>query len=45
MTGEYILFYQGRIAGGIYDDIFPVKLAETAKRMMPNASNELSYEV
>ena len=36
MMGEYIIYYQGKIAGGIYDDRFLVKPTESAKRMMPD---------
>ena len=44
MMGEYILYYRGRIFGGIYDDRFLVKPAQSAKRMMPEADLELPYE-
>lgn len=44
MMGEYIIYYQGRIVGGIYDDRFLVKPTKSAKAMMPNADFELPYE-
>ena len=44
MMGEYILYYQGKIVGGIYDDRFLVKPTASAKRLMPNAPLELPYE-
>ena len=44
MMGEYIIYYKGRIAGGIYDDRFLVKPVSSAKMMMPDATVELSYE-
>ncbi len=44
MMGEYIIYYRGRIAGGIYDDRFLVKLTKSAAAMMPGASMELPYE-
>ena len=44
MMGEYIIYYQGKIAGGIYDDRFLVKPTESAKRMMPDAPLEIPYE-
>lgn len=44
MMGEYIIYYQGKIVGGIYDDRFLVKPTKTAKSLMPNASLELPYE-
>ena len=44
MMGEYIIYYRGRIVGGIYDDRFLVKPTKTAAAMMPNARMELPYE-
>ena len=43
MMGEFILYYQGRIVGGIYDDRFLVKATESAKRLMPDADLEIPY--
>ncbi|MBQ9933756.1 MAG: TfoX/Sxy family protein [Ruminiclostridium sp.] len=44
MMGEYILYYKGRILGGIYDDRLLVKPVKTAVAMLPEASYELPYE-
>ena len=44
MMGEYIVYYRGRIVGGIYDDRFLVKPTKTAVSMMPDADKELPYE-
>ena len=44
MMGEYIIYYQGKIVGGIYDDRFLVKPTKSAKRLMPEAPYELPYE-
>ena len=44
MMGEYIIYYRGKIIGGIYDDLFLVKPVKSAKEMMPNARIELTYE-
>lgn len=44
MMGEYIIYYSGRIAGGIYDDRFLVKPVPSAKRLMPDAPYETPYE-
>lgn len=44
MMGEYILYYQGKIIGGIYDDRLLVKPVKSAIAMMPDASYELPYE-
>lgn len=45
MMGEYIIYFQGKIVGGIYDNRFLVKPTKSAKEFMPNASLELPYEV
>ena len=44
MMGEFIIYYQGKIVGGIYDDRFLVKPVKSAITMMPNADRELPYE-
>ena len=44
MMGEFIIYYRGRIAGGIYDDRFLVKPVKSAVAMMPEAEMELPYE-
>lgn len=44
MMGEYILYYKGKIIGGIYDDRFLVKPIKAAKDMMRDANMELPYE-
>ena len=44
MMGEYIIYYRGKIVGGIYDDRLLVKPVESAISLMPNATYELPYE-
>ena len=44
MMGEYIIYYRGKIVGGIYDDRFLVKPVEAAVAMMPEAELEQPYE-
>lgn len=44
MMGEYIIYYRGKIAGGIYDDRFLVKRTEVSERLMPDAPRELPYD-
>ena len=44
MMGEYIIYYRGRVAGGIYDDRFLVKPVRAAEAIMPDAERELPYE-
>ncbi len=44
MMGEYILYYRGRIFGGIYDDRLLVKTVPAAVKLMPDATMELPYD-
>ena len=44
MMGEYILYYQGKVIGGIYDDRFLVKPVNAAKEIMPETDMEQPYE-
>ena len=44
MMGEYIIYYKGKIVGGIYDDRFLVKPTASAIKMMPDAPFETPYE-
>ena len=44
MMGEYIIYYRGKIVGGIYDDRFLVKTVPAAVALMPDAQKELPYE-
>ena len=44
MMGEFIIYYRGKIVGGIYDDRLLVKQVKSAISYMPTASYELPYE-
>ena len=44
MMGEYIIYYRGKIIGGVYDDRFLVKPVKSAIKLMPNAEYELPYD-
>ena len=44
MMGEFILYYRGKIIGGIYDDRFLVKPTKSALAMMPDADREIPYD-
>ena len=44
MMGEYILYYRGRVFGGIYDDRLLVKPVPSAEKLMPDEERELPYE-
>lgn len=44
MMGEYIVYYRGKIVGGIYDDRFLVKPVKSAIAYMSNAKYEVLYD-
>ncbi|MCH5210160.1 MAG: TfoX/Sxy family protein [Oscillospiraceae bacterium] len=44
MMGEFILYYRGRIVGGIYDDRLLVKPIKSVIAYMKNPSYELPYD-
>ena len=44
MMGEYIIYFKGKIVGGIYDDRLLVKKTSSALELMPAAISELPYE-
>ena len=44
MMGEYIIYYKGKIVGGIYDDRLLVKKTSSALELMPAAISDLPYE-
>lgn len=44
MMGEYIIYCQGKVIGGIYDDRFLIKQTPSAKRIIPDAPLEIPYD-
>ena len=44
MMGEYIIYYKGKIVGGVYDDRLLVKPVSSAIAYMPEAVYELPYD-
>lgn len=44
MMGEYIIYYRGKVIGGIYDDRFLVKQTKSSVKLMPDAELEFPYE-
>ncbi|MGN1132151.1 MAG: TfoX/Sxy family protein [Ruminococcus sp.] len=44
MMGEYIIYYRGKIIGGIYDDRFLVKPVNSVNAMLPSVVKESPYE-
>lgn len=43
MMKEYIIYYRGKIVGGIYDDRLLVKPIKSAVKYLPTATYELPY--
>ena len=44
MIGEYVLYYGGKVVGGVYDNRLLIKPTPSAKALMPNAEYQLPYE-
>ena len=44
MMGEYLLYFRGKLVGGIYDDRFLVKDVPAARALMPDVPLERPYE-
>ena len=44
MMGEYIIYHQGIVIGGIYDNRFLIKLTKSIIEMFPNPIKEIPYE-
>lgn len=43
IMGEYIIYYRGKIIGGIYDNRFLVKPTKSALKIIPNFVMETPY--
>lgn len=43
MMGEYILYYRGKVIGGVYDDRLLLKPTPTAKRLLSDAPLAIPY--
>ena len=44
MMGEYVLYYGGKVVGGVYDNRLLVKPTKSAVVLLPNAPRELPYD-
>ena len=44
MMGEYVLYYGGKVVGGVYDNRLLVKPTPSAHTLIPNTKYELPYE-
>ena len=43
MMGEFVIYYQGKVVAGIYDDRFLVKPTPSARKLLPDGVFELPY--
>ncbi len=43
MMGEYVIYYKGKVVGGIYDDRLLIKPTKSAVAMTPDPAFELPY--
>ena len=44
MMGEYVIYYRGKVVGGVYDNRFLVKPVKSALVMMPEAELVSPYD-
>lgn len=44
MMGEYVLYYRGKVIGGIYDDRLLLKPTKAAEKMLPDAERDIPYD-
>ena len=44
MMGEYVLYYRGKVIGGIYDDRFLLKVTPASERLLLDAPRATPYE-
>ena len=44
MMGEYVIYYQGKVFGGVYDDRFLIKPTKSVLEMIPDATFEIPYD-
>lgn len=44
MMSEYVLYYGGKVVGGVYDNRLLVKPTPAAKALMPNAEYQFPYK-
>ena len=43
MMGEYLLYFKGRLAGGVYDERLLIKPVPSARAYMPDAEDAIPY--
>ena len=45
MMGEYVLYYQGKVVGGVYDNRLLLKPTKTALRLVHDSGNAVQWEL
>jgi len=43
MMGEFIIYFRGKVIGGIYDNRFLIKPTKSAMAILPDAPMEIPY--
>ncbi|MDE7452996.1 MAG: TfoX/Sxy family protein [Clostridia bacterium] len=44
MMGEYLLYFRGRLAGGVYDERLLIKPVPSAREYIPSAEDAIPYD-
>ena len=44
MMGDYVLYYRGKVVGGIYDNRLLIKPMPSANALIPDAVRQLPYD-
>ena len=44
MMGDYVLYYRGKVIGGIYDDRLLLKPTKAAETMLTDAERDIPYD-
>lgn len=44
IMGEYVLYYRGKVIGGIYDDRVLLKPTKAAEAVIPDAERDIPYD-
>jgi len=45
MMGEYVIYYQGKVIGGVYDDRFLLKQTKAARQIMSDAGLAVQTDI
>lgn len=44
MMGEYVVYFRGKVIGGVYDNRFLIKPTPSVQRLMPDAEYVFPYQ-